>query len=77
MLGIFFPIAGVYGCLGVFMGVVNTVGFRSYSDLFLFDPLRRGVLRFLLKKKEKGENLIGHGKDGGVSGVLYLPKSID
>jgi len=30
-----------------------------------------------LEKKEKGKNEIEHGKDGGVSGVLYLPKNID
>jgi hypothetical protein len=30
-----------------------------------------------LEKKEKGKNLIGHGKDGRVSGVLDLSKNID
>jgi hypothetical protein len=37
----------------------------------------RGELKCLLKKKREDKTLARHGRDGGVSGVLDLPKSID
>jgi len=59
------------------MGVVNTVGFCKGYDLFQFDARKWWVFRCLVENEGGGKNLIGHGRNGGGSGVLYLPKSGD
>ena len=48
---------GVYRCLGVFRGILNTVEIYNHSDLFRFDAPRRGVLKCLLGKKGEGRKL--------------------
>jgi len=45
------PVDGVYRCLGVFRGVVNTVEFCNHSDLFQFDAPSGDVLGRLVEKE--------------------------
>ena len=45
------PLGGVYRCLGVFIGVVNTVKISKGYELFRFAAPRGGVFRCLLEKE--------------------------